>query len=252
MMARPPACQFYWADFTIGVSEMSAAAVGVYILALSHQWTHGSIPDDPVRVSRAIHIEAGDVWDEVRPKFELGKDGRLRNARLEAERAKQDEYRAAKVEAGRAGAAKRWRTDSTPNGTPNGSAIADPMADPMAEGMANGMAKNGVSSSSSSSSLTLSSTASSEQSKPVSGKPDDSAPKKVAMNGSRFPEFWSLYPKQVARKTCEGIWKRRKLDELADEIAKPKRQSHETRQPSNPTSRLMDRLFGPDGGPEDF
>jgi len=52
----------------------------------------------------------------------------------------------------------------------------------------------------------------------VSGKPDDSAPKKATVNGSRFPEFWAIYPKKVARKTCEGIWKRRKLDALADEI----------------------------------
>ena len=34
----------------------------------------------------------------------------------------------------------------------------------------------------------------------------------------RFQEFWDLYPEKKARKKCEEIWKRRKLDSIADEI----------------------------------
>lgn len=34
----------------------------------------------------------------------------------------------------------------------------------------------------------------------------------------RFSEFWTAYPKKVGKKTCLGIWKRRKLDNKADLI----------------------------------
>jgi hypothetical protein len=33
----------------------------------------------------------------------------------------------------------------------------------------------------------------------------------------RFDEFWKLYPTKVARRSCEDIWKRRKLDACADD-----------------------------------
>lgn len=35
---------------------------------------------------------------------------------------------------------------------------------------------------------------------------------------SKFNAFWSLYPKKCGKKSCAAIWKRRKLDNLADLI----------------------------------
>lgn len=35
---------------------------------------------------------------------------------------------------------------------------------------------------------------------------------------NRFDEFWAAYPKKVAKKKAAGIWKRRKLDKVADRI----------------------------------
>lgn len=34
----------------------------------------------------------------------------------------------------------------------------------------------------------------------------------------RFQDFWDIYPEDKARKYCMAIWKRRKLDSIADEI----------------------------------
>lgn len=36
--------------------------------------------------------------------------------------------------------------------------------------------------------------------------------------GSRFEEFWQLYPKRKAKDYCEGKWKQKKLDQIADTI----------------------------------
>jgi hypothetical protein len=46
----------------------------------------------------------------------------------------------------------------------------------------------------------------------------DSLQDTCATTGSRFNEWWKEYPKKVGKKTCKEIWKRRKLDTLADTI----------------------------------
>ena len=87
---KPPAFQFYPADFLGGVATMSQAEIGAYILLLCEQWNHGSIPVQPDRQQNAAK---GAVSDHVIAKFKRGADGEFRNERLEVERQKQADYR---------------------------------------------------------------------------------------------------------------------------------------------------------------
>jgi uncharacterized protein YdaU (DUF1376 family) len=87
---KPPAFQFYADDFLAGAADMTQSEVGAYILLLCHQWNRGSAPVQP---ERQLLIAKGPVSEHVLAKFEVGPDGELRNARLEAEREKQANYR---------------------------------------------------------------------------------------------------------------------------------------------------------------
>ncbi len=87
---RSPAFQFYADDFLAGTLEMSQSDVGAFIRLLCHQWSRGSIP---VETEKQQRLAGGSVSVDVLAKFQLCDDGLLRNARLEAEREKQQEYR---------------------------------------------------------------------------------------------------------------------------------------------------------------
>jgi len=64
-----------------------------------------------------VGIDLLEVWDEIKHKFELCEDGKLRNPKLEKVRQIQIDYRNKQSEAGKRGASKRW--DNKPNGNPN-------------------------------------------------------------------------------------------------------------------------------------
>jgi hypothetical protein len=64
---------------------MTQPEVGAYILLLCHQWSRGEIPQDKDRLKL---IAKGEVSNHVTAKFPGGK-----NARLESERQKQDDWR---------------------------------------------------------------------------------------------------------------------------------------------------------------
>jgi uncharacterized protein YdaU (DUF1376 family) len=89
-MNKPPAFQFYADDFLAGTFDMTTAEVGAYIRLLCHQWNRGSIPVEPEKQQR---LAGGSVSDDVRSKFKRGKDGLMRNERMELERQKLDAYR---------------------------------------------------------------------------------------------------------------------------------------------------------------
>lgn len=98
-MKPAPAFQFYVADFIEGTSNMTNAEVGVYIRLLCAQWTRGGLPNDDKELMRfcgGAHNVA-KILPSVRQKFALSVDGKLRNQRLEIERAKQEAYRAAQA-----------------------------------------------------------------------------------------------------------------------------------------------------------
>jgi len=124
---NPPAFQFYADDFVAGTMKFTDAEVGLYVRLLCAQWAEGGLPDDDAEL---VSYGRGETpLARVKAKFIKGKDGLLRNARLEDVRAKQAAFRQSRVDAGRNGAANRWHSHSTANGKP--------MAQPMANGMAN-------------------------------------------------------------------------------------------------------------------
>lgn len=120
-MNKPPAFQFYADDFLGGTVTMTLAQRGLYITLLSLQWNQGFVTQDDfdclVGDGTAI---AEPMAKRVLAKFAKGDDGHFRNVRLEAERQKQQAFRASRSESGKAGADKRWHSHSA--------AIAQPMA----------------------------------------------------------------------------------------------------------------------------
>jgi uncharacterized protein YdaU (DUF1376 family) len=135
-VSEAPAFQFYPADFDQGTAEMTLDETGLYIRLLGHQWLTGSVPSDPSRIASVAHttVEVLErLWPVVSRKFETGPDGRLRNARLEAEREKQREWRAKQVTSGRAGAEARWRAHRIHRGKPNGDPNGEPTGRPDGE-----------------------------------------------------------------------------------------------------------------------
>ena len=126
-MNKPPAFQFYADDFLAGTFDMSTADVGAYIRLLCHQWNRGSIPVEPEKQQR---LAGGSVSDEVRHKFRRGKDGLLRNERLELERQKQAEYREKQRQKGiLSGQSRRTTVEQRLN---NGCVLVEPTHEPEA------------------------------------------------------------------------------------------------------------------------
>lgn len=77
------------------------AEVGLYIRLLCVQWSTGKIPCDNHELSS---YGKGDTKiDRVLTKFEVGKDGFLRNRRMEIERKKQENYRKSRADNGKKG-----------------------------------------------------------------------------------------------------------------------------------------------------
>lgn len=91
-MRNPPAFQFYADDFLAGTFLMSDAEVGKFMRALCIQWTTGGISDEARHKLGIGSAESGMC--QVAAKFSRGEDGLWKNARLEAERAKQTAFRA--------------------------------------------------------------------------------------------------------------------------------------------------------------
>lgn len=129
---KAPAFLFYADDFLAGTADMSAEEVGGYIRLLCHQWTKGSIPNDPERVARMAGLIGSPCVGYVLAKFRLCDGHTLKNARLEKVREEHQAFKARQSTAGANGAAKRWGK-CPDNGDPNGVAIATPMAAPWPE-----------------------------------------------------------------------------------------------------------------------
>jgi uncharacterized protein YdaU (DUF1376 family) len=129
---KAPAFLFYADDFLAGTADMSAEEVGGYIRLLCHQWTKGSIPNDPERVARMAGLMGSPCVGYVLAKFRLCDGHTLKNARLEKVREEHQAFKARQSTAGANGAAKRWGK-CPDDGDPNGVAIATPMATPWPE-----------------------------------------------------------------------------------------------------------------------
>ena len=103
-----PTMPFYVDDFLGGTLSFSATEVGAYLLLLAHQWSEGGIDDDE-RVIGLVARSEYQTLGKVLRKFEKGKDGRLRNPRLDQIREERTEYIRSRAE----NAQKGWRRKHT-------------------------------------------------------------------------------------------------------------------------------------------
>jgi uncharacterized protein YdaU (DUF1376 family) len=92
---------------------MSLEERGLYWTLLNHSWVNDGIPFETLRLSRLCGISEDHfktLWKVVGECFYLD-NGRLRNKRLEEERAKAKKTSEARSENGKKGNASRWQDD---------------------------------------------------------------------------------------------------------------------------------------------
>lgn len=100
---KPPAFQFYAADFLIGCATMTLEQRGAYITLLCYQWDQDGLPND--KSTLAMLVGGNEtVIEAVLYKFRECPDGKLRNHRLEKVREIQKEFGKKQSKA----AIKRW------------------------------------------------------------------------------------------------------------------------------------------------
>lgn len=109
-MGKPPAFQFYAADFALDTQAMSPDAVGVYVRLLCYAWVNGSIPLDrseQARIGGVTPRKLEGIWEALDRCWESNGNGGLVNPRQEKERRKQEEWRRKSAKGGRASAKAR-------------------------------------------------------------------------------------------------------------------------------------------------
>jgi uncharacterized protein YdaU (DUF1376 family) len=117
----------FFGDFLASTAEWSGEERALYLLALSYQWSMGSLPADHKRLAKLVDYERrafDGLWDVVGKKF-VERDGRLVNLRLEDHRKKSVEVSKKRALAGANGAAKRWQQNSNSHEVANGNEIAN-------------------------------------------------------------------------------------------------------------------------------
>ena len=124
---------FFGRDFYASTAMWTAAEVGHYIRLLVIQWDSGSLPPELDRLELVSPGVTG-VWELLQTKFPVCEDGQRRNARMEEHRAKAQELKDARSEAGRRGNERRW--DRKPIAK-----ASQTDRKPIAKGIANGIAK---------------------------------------------------------------------------------------------------------------
>jgi uncharacterized protein YdaU (DUF1376 family) len=128
-MGKAPAFQFYASDWAHSTAVMTLEERGAYITLLAWSWEHGPVPDDMKRIAAILGTSlsvARRVFAEVSTRWMLA-DGGWTNRRLEATRARHEQFAEAQSERGRSGATARWRKQCSSNA----SAIAQAMPSPM-------------------------------------------------------------------------------------------------------------------------
>ena len=134
---KPPAFQFYAADFLTDTIALPYETVGIYIRLICYSWINGPIPTNISDLQRITGcLDAKTLSKHMAHLDHKFKDGPKSNGqrtlvqpRLEAERKKQRDFREAKAKAGRASGEQRRnksRTESNPTSTSTSSKDTDP------------------------------------------------------------------------------------------------------------------------------
>jgi uncharacterized protein YdaU (DUF1376 family) len=88
------------------VVMMTLAQKGAYIVLMSHQWLHESIPDDIAAVARICQTSEKDMrkmWPGIEPCFPVVAPGRRANRRMSKDNEDMKRFRESKALAGAAG-----------------------------------------------------------------------------------------------------------------------------------------------------
>ncbi len=112
MAKSPPAWPCYAQDILVGTALMTKEEVGIYFYMLNYQWVHRGLPSDQKSLRLLLNIRR-DVPLVVVSKFKVCGDGMLRNERMEAERAKQEAFKAKQAANGKAGGRPRANPNET-------------------------------------------------------------------------------------------------------------------------------------------
>ena len=119
-----PHFPFYARDWLTDerVMLMTLECQGAYLRLLCYQWLEGSIPSSPKNLAAlcmtSVENFEAEIWPDIKDAFASISVERLQNPRLQAIKEDTEALVAKKSEAGRMGAAKRWKgQDSTPNST---------------------------------------------------------------------------------------------------------------------------------------
>lgn len=123
MSARPDTWMpMYWGDYTRDTGHLNAAGHGAYLMLIKHYWCSGRpLPNDDDELWRIACCDSKREWLKLRQKVErlFVEDGPLlRHKRVDREIAQAAANAGAKAQAGKKGAYRRWKKDS--------SAIAEP------------------------------------------------------------------------------------------------------------------------------
>jgi uncharacterized protein YdaU (DUF1376 family) len=95
-MNKPPAYQYYASDFEQGTADFTIEEVGIYQRLLNFEWTNGSIPDDPKKLSLICRCNFNKFmryWPKVRSKFKQQGESDLVNEKMENVRVIQMQFR---------------------------------------------------------------------------------------------------------------------------------------------------------------
>jgi uncharacterized protein YdaU (DUF1376 family) len=132
-------------DFLAATMGWTAEERGHYIVLLITQWEQGSVPTDPERLEM-ISPGVARCWGTLSTKFPAGKDGAMRNIRLEEHRAKATALAKGRAEKAARAAQARWGRDapSIAQASPKHRTITDTRAVSQNGASAN-VAKNGSS-----------------------------------------------------------------------------------------------------------
>jgi uncharacterized protein YdaU (DUF1376 family) len=129
---------FYPGDYGRDTAHLSLIEDGAYRRLLDYYYSTGRpLPGDVVQLHRICRVSGSKERAAVRKvleQFFTLEGGVYRQKRVDAEIAKQAEYKEKLSESGRRGAQKRWsHSHGHPNGDPNGELIAEPQPQPHKE-----------------------------------------------------------------------------------------------------------------------
>jgi uncharacterized protein YdaU (DUF1376 family) len=112
---KAPAFQFYAADFYMDTISWTDEMVGLHIRLLCQQWINDKIVGDEEGYPVNLTIEQRVVFDKIKHKYFMEKNGDLKNKKLDKIKKNRNEFIKKASKHGTAGAIKRWGTPLKPH-----------------------------------------------------------------------------------------------------------------------------------------